>query len=265
MRGVAVAASRGSVTARPASPAEPPRSDRSDTSHSGAAARPRRAAPSLTEQDIVDAALRIISGEGLDGLSMRRLSRELGVSTMAAYHYVANKEQLLDLVAARVLADISVPGGADLPWHVRLRMLIDRIYTELRHHRGVGEVLLERMHSTQAHVMRGMMELLDEAGFDDASILTAYAMVHTYLFGRYRVTLAGKAGSGKSASQPDDIMTRLEPTLRSLRGQDFYEFGVDTIIAGLRAQLAAQATHRRSTSERTERRPRPAGKKGPHS
>ena len=41
--------------------------------------------PVLTEDQIVDAALNVIRDEGLDALSMRRLSRELGRSAMAAY------------------------------------------------------------------------------------------------------------------------------------------------------------------------------------
>jgi TetR/AcrR family transcriptional regulator, tetracycline repressor protein len=199
----------------------------------------RRPRSTLTEEQIVDAALRVIRADGVDGLTMRRLSRELGVSAMAAYYYVANKQELLDIVAARALADITVPG-AELSWHVRLRMLIDRIDAELRHYRGVEEVLLERMHSTQRHVMRAMMELLAEAGFDDAGVVMAYATVHTYLFGRYRVTLAGPPHVDSHVEDEDDIVDRLRPTVASLHGRDYYEFGVDTVVAGLRAQLRKQ-------------------------
>jgi len=209
----------------------------------------RAARPALTEEQIVEAALRVIRAEGVDGLTMRRLSRELGVSPMAAYYYVANKQQLLDIVAARALADIAAPQERSLAWHVRLRMLIDRIDAELRHHRGVEELLLERMHTTQRHVMRAMMELLAEAGFDDAGIVMAYATIHTYLFGRYRVTLSGPP---EVASRRDvdevDIVSRLTPTVSALRGRDYYEFGVETVIAGLRAQLRTQRrTGRRSS------------------
>jgi TetR/AcrR family tetracycline transcriptional repressor len=199
----------------------------------------RRPRSTLTEEQIVEAGLRVIRADGLDGLTMRRLSRELGVSAMAAYHYVANKQELLDIVAARALADITVPDTS-LSWHVRLHMLIDRIDAELRHYRGVEEVLLERMHSTQRHVMRAMMELLAEAGFDNAGIVMAYATVHTYLFGRYRVALAGPPNVDPHVGDEHDIVDRLRPTVASLRGRDYYEYGVETVIAGLRAQLRKQ-------------------------
>jgi AcrR family transcriptional regulator len=201
---------------------------------------PKRTRTLLTEDQIVAAALQVIRRDGLDGLSMRRLSSELGVSPMAAYYHVANKEELLDLVAARALADINVPTNRDLAWHLRLRILIDRIDGQLRFYRGVGEVLLDRMHSTQRHIMRGMQELFEEAGFDDAGIVMAYATVHTYLFGRYRVSAQRPSMPAEDSGEPD-IVARLRPTVATLRGRDYYEFGVDTLIAGLQAQLEARA------------------------
>lgn len=58
----------------------------------------------LSEAEIVEAALRVVRADGVDKLSMRLLSRELGVSPMAPYYYVADKRELLDLVATAALA-----------------------------------------------------------------------------------------------------------------------------------------------------------------
>ncbi len=203
-----------------------------------ASARSRNPRSTLTEAQIVDAALRVIGEDGVDSLSMRRLSRELGVSAMACYYYVANKEELLDLVAKRALAGIQIPTDSGLPWHVRLRVLIERIDAELRHYQGVGEVLLERMRSTDRRIMCGTMEILEEAGFDDDAIVMAYATVHTYLFGRYRVTMSGPPQSKNT--EHDDIASRLQPTILKLRGRDYFDFGAGTLVAGLRAQLQVQ-------------------------
>ena len=226
--------------------APPPRSP--------ATSRPRTA---LSEQQVVDAALRVIRSDGLDALTMRRLSRELGVSAMAAYYYVQNKQQLLDMVAARALADIAIPSS-DLPWHMRLRLLIDRIDAQLRHYRGVEEVLLEGMLRSQQRVMRAIMELLADAGFDDRGIVMAYATVHTYLFGRYRVRIGARPDApppedtaAGADSVGSDIVSRLQPVVQSLRGRDYYEFGVETVIAGLQAQLRSQ---RRKQSAETHPR-----------
>jgi len=196
-------------------------------------------ARSLTEAAVVDAALQVIRRSGVDSLSMRALSRELGMSPMAAYYYVANKDELLDLVAARALADIAVADPAGSPWPVRLRALVDRIDKALRDYRGVGEVLLDRMHRTQQHVMRAVMEILAEAGFADDEVAMAYALIHTYLFGRYRVTMAAPPPVAGSSADDSDIVSRVAPISAKLHGRDYYDFGVDTLIKGLESRLAA--------------------------
>jgi TetR/AcrR family transcriptional regulator, tetracycline repressor protein len=40
-------------------------------------------------------------------------------------------------------------------------------------------------------------------------------------------------------------LATLVPHLTGLRGRDFFNYGIDTIIAGLRAQLAAKRRSRR--------------------
>ena len=196
------------------------------------------AANTLTEDAIVEAALAIVRRDGAGALSMRALSRELGVSAMAAYYYVANKQELLDLVAARALAKILTTDLGDEDWPVRLRTLIDRIDATLREHRGVGEVLLDRMHSTERGVMRAVMELLAEAGFRDVDVVKAYAMIHTYLFGRYRVTMEGIPQHHEPVD-PTDIVSRSGAITTTLHGADYYDFGVETLIRGLQTRVPA--------------------------
>ena len=206
---------------------------------------------SLTESAIVDAALQVIRRSGVESLSMRALSRELGMSPMAAYYYVANKDELLDLVAARALADIPVPERAGSEWPVRLRALIDQIDEALRNYRGVGEVLLDRMHRTQKHVMRAVMEILSEAGFSDTQVAMAYALIHTYLFGRYRVTMTAAPPVEDAVGDEDDIVSRVGPLSATLHGRDYYDFGVDTLIKGLESRLAAAPSPARRRRDRT--------------
>lgn len=60
----------------------------------------------LCLERIVDAALEFIDAKGLPGLTMRRLGEQLGVEAMALYRYVPSKEELLDGVVARLVADV---------------------------------------------------------------------------------------------------------------------------------------------------------------
>lgn len=57
----------------------------------------------LTREKIVDTALGVLGEFGLADLSMRRLASELGVAPGALYYHVKNKQELLALLASRLL------------------------------------------------------------------------------------------------------------------------------------------------------------------
>jgi len=191
--------------------------------------------PTLTEELIVGAALDIIRAEGLDALSMRRLSRELGRSAMAPYWYVNDKRELLDLVARKLLSEVTLPEPDSAPWEARLRAVVTGIDDRLHDHPGIAGVLLERMRSTDRRLMNGIIEILLSAGFQGADVFLSYAMIHTYLFGRYQVMEL----DDPDATDLEDTLAKLVPHLAGLRGRDFFNYGVDTIIDGLRARLAS--------------------------
>jgi TetR/AcrR family tetracycline transcriptional repressor len=202
--------------------------------------------PTLTEEQIVDAALDIIRTEGLDALSMRRLSRELGRSAMAPYWYVSDKRELLDLVARKLLSEVKLPEPDSGPWEDRLRAVVTGIDARLHDHPGIATVMLERMRSTDRRLMNGILEILQSAGFEGPTVFLSYAMIHTYLFGRYQVVeLDTPDPSDVDPGDLEDTLAKLVPHLTGLHGRDFFTYGVDTIIEGLRAQLAAKKRSRR--------------------
>ncbi|MEU9019464.1 TetR/AcrR family transcriptional regulator [Actinomadura sp. NPDC048394] len=71
--------------------------------------RARREQPTLTRDQIVDAALELLDAEGLDGLSMRRLGTRLNSGATSVYWHVANKDELLELALDRVMGEVRVP------------------------------------------------------------------------------------------------------------------------------------------------------------
>ncbi len=193
----------------------------------------------LSESEIVEAALRVVREDGVEKLSMRRLSRELGVSPMAPYYYVADKRELLDLVASAALVGVRKPARESGPWQQRLRDLIDQIDDRLRRHPGLGDILLEQMLGKQLDLIDAVMEILFDAGFSDRNVLAAYATIHTYLFGRSRV-------NPRDRSAPADVLlpeavARATKYMADLRGKYSYDFGMEVLVAGLEAQLALQA------------------------
>ncbi|MBF9032750.1 TetR family transcriptional regulator [Rhodobacterales bacterium HKCCE2091] len=71
------------------------------------------AAVAISRDDILDAGLAILRDEGHRGLTMRALSRALGVTPMALYHHVGARDELVGLLAKRVFEGIATPPGGD--------------------------------------------------------------------------------------------------------------------------------------------------------
>lgn len=174
----------------------------------------------LTEDEVIETALRLVEAEGTDRLSMRRLADELSVTPMAIYHYVKSKEELLLRVSASVLAQIGREDSGT--WQERIHGRALRTWEVLAQYPGLGAFLLDR---PVAEVTAGgpnhVMELLREAGFDPETADLAYGTYHTYIYG----LLAMEA--------------RFRPSRRSPEARRrLVEFGMRTWLAGLEVQLA---------------------------
>lgn len=61
---------------------------------------------SLTADDVVEVAGRIVDEHGADALTMRRLADELHVAVTSIYWHVGNRDELVDALVDRLLADV---------------------------------------------------------------------------------------------------------------------------------------------------------------
>jgi AcrR family transcriptional regulator len=85
------------------------------------------ARPGLTRGALVTRALEIGNAEGLDAVSLRRLAQEFGVTPMALYRHVRDKQDLINAMAEVVLEGIDATVGfrPGMTWSERLRSAID--------------------------------------------------------------------------------------------------------------------------------------------
>jgi AcrR family transcriptional regulator len=77
----------------------------------------------LHRDTVVGAAVAFADSHGLDGLTMRQLSGELGVVPMALYKHVADKDDLVGAMIDAVVASYPEPVGDDWATRVRARVL----------------------------------------------------------------------------------------------------------------------------------------------
>ena len=86
--------------------------------------------PLLGREQVVRTAIAIADTEGLDALSMRRLANELGVGPMSLYRHVANKDDLVMLMADAVFGEQHPPDPGPDGWRTKLE-LVSRLQWDL--------------------------------------------------------------------------------------------------------------------------------------
>src|SRR6266480_4817426 len=87
----------------------------------------------LSRERILDTALALVDEEGIEALSMRKLGQALGYEAMSLYNHVANKDDLLDGIVDRVLAETELPRAPG-DWHAAVRASAISVHDALRRH-----------------------------------------------------------------------------------------------------------------------------------
>ena len=99
----------------------------------------------ITQEAIVETALRVLDEEGLDGLSMRRVAEELGTGAASLYWHVGSKDGLLDLVMDRVIGEQHVPDPEPERWEEQLKEVARTMRATILAHRDIVELSLGRI------------------------------------------------------------------------------------------------------------------------
>jgi DNA-binding transcriptional regulator YhcF (GntR family) len=105
-----------------------------------AAPRPARPEGELTRERIVRAAIAIADAEGLDALSMRGVAARLGASTMSTYRHVANKDELVVLMADAAYGELGYPPPHPSGWRERLERTARTLWALHRRHPWLAHV-----------------------------------------------------------------------------------------------------------------------------
>lgn len=87
----------------------------------------------LTRVAVVARALEIGTAEGLEAVSLRRLAREFGVTSMALYRHVRDKQDLVNAMTEATLEGVDATVGfrPGMTWTERLRLGIDNYKQQL--------------------------------------------------------------------------------------------------------------------------------------
>lgn len=203
----------------------------------------------LDRATVVEAALVIVDDEGLDGLTMRKLGRKLGVEAMSIYHHVKDKDTLLDALVERVYTEIEL-GELPDEWPDRLGRYCTALRTALMRHPNVLPAVATRpvMSTSTMGLVEVSLTELTEVGLDAETAQRVLAVIVSFIMGHVlseagaRPELGGhppEAIDGFRSALGSDQFPLVVASLGGLAPDREAEFdlGVRFLIEGIRAEL----------------------------
>jgi len=212
--------------------------------------------PQLSRDAIVDAALKVIEAHGGEALTMRRVADEIGVSASALYGYVANKEELVQLVLEQIISEISVPGEFEGDWRDVVRVFAREMLAVFKRHPGVAALTMGRVPFGPSMLAGGefMLDQLRRAGLPDQVVAFAGDLGSLYVgaiaFEQDVTPIAEPGEFVKQAvawlkSLPRDQYpntVELADKLVAGSSEDRFEWGLDVLVRGLASYLTSPPT-----------------------
>jgi AcrR family transcriptional regulator len=95
--------------------------------------------PGLSVEAVVGAAVDIADAEGIAAVSMARVAKRLGFTTMSLYRYVSSKDALVDLMIDTVVAEPTQPDSGEA-WRPALERWAWEYLAALRRHPWIVQV-----------------------------------------------------------------------------------------------------------------------------
>jgi AcrR family transcriptional regulator len=222
--------------------------------------RAARDKPQLSREAIVEAAVRIVDAEGIDALSMRRVAQEFGTGAASLYAYVANKDELMELLVDWVMGQVVDRWDGPEPtagnWRELAKQSVRLSRDVLVEHRDLAKAFIGRIPfgPNGLKAVELQLSILRAGGLPDH--IAAYA---GDLFGRYLVSEAIEENMWRSrfpqadAAQINQAMGEIRDYLSALpvdrfpnivalagpmmyqegEGVDRFDLGLEVILRGL--------------------------------
>lgn len=219
--------------------------------------RDRPAKEPLSEELIVDVAMRILREEGLDAVTMRRVATELDTGPASLYVYIGGRDELRAAMLDRVARMVELEEPDPARWREQLHRLVRSVLEGLEAHPGIARVAVANVPTGEASLLmaENMLSLLLAGGIlprdaawacDILPLITTASAVETATYQERGETDMAVAGdelaerlSGIFASLPQarfPNLTSLAQELTSGDGEQRFHFAIDAFLDGLVAR-----------------------------
>ncbi|MBQ0867548.1 TetR/AcrR family transcriptional regulator C-terminal domain-containing protein [Streptomyces sp. A73] len=217
----------------------------------------RTAAPRLDRTQVAQTGLRLLNETGLEGLSLRRIAKELNVKAPALYWHFASKQALLDEMATamtRELGDLADPVSGKASWEEWFAESLRQLRRTLLRYRDGAKVFSGTRLTTTEHAagQERYLRMMTEAGFTVNAAARAFVTAFSYTIGFVIEEQAVQPFPDERAPGYDPAERAARMAAYPLAAQvsadlftDYearFEEGLRALLAGLRATVLAENT-----------------------
>ncbi|MBT2423444.1 TetR/AcrR family transcriptional regulator C-terminal domain-containing protein [Streptomyces sp. ISL-22] len=226
----------------------------------------------LTKDQIVQTAIELLDGEGLEGLNMRNLGKRLGTVATAVYWHVKNKDDLVVLVGDHVWNEIELPDLDAVDWRTAATEMAVGMHAMLTRHpwlvQAFGSYLFYG--PGKARYDDHSLAVYEAAGFTSTDADRAAATVFTFVLGSIlgssatasltrRLSRNGgnaeqliqdaTAKAAEVALQFPHLRSRLETPAAHYNAtpEQTFEYGLEALLSGLEAALTGASPEQAQT------------------
>lgn len=151
----------------------------------------------LSQDRVIAGAVTLADRIGINPLTIRKLADELGVKPMTIYHYVPNKEEIVDGMVDWVFSQVTLPPE-DVEWREALVIRTRSMHEVLVRHHWAPPIIDSRRTPGRASLRHynAMIGCLRGAGLSISQTADAYAALDSYVYGfaLQEVTLPSTGG-----------------------------------------------------------------------
>ena len=203
-----------------------------------------RAQGALTRSAVVRAAIAVADSDGLDAVSIRRVAADLGARPMSLYTHIASKDDLLDLMANDVIAEVLVPEPLPEHWRDALAGIARYSYTTYVAHPWVLEAFSRRprigpnvlRHAEQSATAVAALEL------DTRTARTVLGIIDDYTIGHAIRAISLDHVPPLPDVDPAEFpqLARRRPAAADQPLEDTFEIGLDVLLDGVERRFASR-------------------------
>jgi AcrR family transcriptional regulator len=161
----------------------------------------------LTQEAIVETALRVLDAEGLEGLTMRRVGEELNTGPASLYWHVGSKDGLLDLLMDHVIGEQAVPDPDPERWSEQLKQVARTMRATILRHRDIVRISIGRvpLGPNALRYSERVLAILRAGGVPDRLAVHGYLLLISVVNG-FTIDETGQGGQPPADQPPPEAM-----------------------------------------------------------